>query len=107
MIKAESFAEEWIIKTAKQYESDPILVEKVIYALTLLENLTSSELNFIFKGGTSLMLLLKKPKRFSIDIDILVTSKAYDLQSIFDKIIENSVFIKFEKSRESIKVSYR
>lgn len=59
MIKEESYSKGWITKTAKQYKSDPILVEKVIYALTLLENLASGELDFIFKGGTDLMLLLK------------------------------------------------
>ncbi|NDP20272.1 MAG: nucleotidyl transferase AbiEii/AbiGii toxin family protein [Paludibacter sp.] len=38
-------------------------------ALLLLEGLKESELEFIFKGGTTLMLLLNRTKRFSIDID--------------------------------------
>lgn len=103
MIKAESYTENWIKKTASQYKSDPILVEKVIYALTLLESLATSELKFIFKGGTALMLLLKEPKRFSIDIDIIITKKTDDLQSIFDKIIEDSVFTKVEKDERKSK----
>ena len=106
MIKAESYTEEWITKIAKQYKSDPILVEKVVYALALLENLAKSELDFIFKGGTALMLLLKEPKRFSIDIDIIVPKKPKDLQQIFDKLIESSVFTKVQvderKSKSSI-----
>lgn len=97
MIKAESYTKVWLTKTAKHFKSDPILVEKVIYALTLLENLTSGKLEFIFKGGTALMLLLKEPKRFSIDIDIIVPKKPENLQSIFDKIIEKAVFTKVEK----------
>jgi predicted nucleotidyltransferase component of viral defense system len=34
-----------------------------------------SGLPFIFKGGTAVMLLQKRPKRFSIDLDIIVTLK--------------------------------
>ena len=37
----------------------PILIEKLIMALTLLENLRNSGLDFVFKGGTSLILLFK------------------------------------------------
>lgn len=102
MIKEESYTKVWIEKTAKHYKSDPILVEKVIYALTLLENIASSDLEFIFKGGTALMLLLKEPKRFSIDIDIIVPNKPENLKNIFDKITVDSVFTKVEKDvRES------
>jgi len=54
---------------------DPILIEKMIMALTLVEELQLSGLDFIFKGGTSLLLLLGTPQRFSIDIDILVPQK--------------------------------
>ena len=103
MIKAESYTEDWIKETAGKYKSDPILVEKVIYALTLLESITISELKFIFKGGTALMLLLREPKRFLIDIDIIITKKTDDLQSIFDKIIEDSVFTKVEKDERKSK----
>jgi len=103
MIKAESYTEYWIAKTAKNYKSDPILVEKVIYALTLLENLASGELKFIFKGGTALMLLFKKPKRFSIDIDIIVPNKPENLNKIFNKVIECSIFTKIEKDERITK----
>jgi predicted nucleotidyltransferase component of viral defense system len=47
----------------------------MIYALYLLEQLQLSGLDFIFKGGTSLILLMKEPKRFSVDIDIIVSPK--------------------------------
>ena len=40
----------------------------------LLEALARTELPFVFKGGTSLMLLLDSPKRLSVDIDIVVPS---------------------------------
>jgi hypothetical protein len=48
---------EWIKKfSASNQGADKILVEKTIRALTLLEGLAKSNLNFIFKGGTALML---------------------------------------------------
>lgn len=103
MIKVESYTKEWIIKTAKKHKSDPILIEKVVYALTLLEHLAKSELRFIFKGGTALMLLLKEPKRFSIDIDIIVPPKPKDLQALFDKIISKSIFKKVEEDERKSK----
>jgi hypothetical protein len=48
--------------------SDPILIEKMIMALTLVEGHRLSGLDFIFRGGTSLLLLSGEPRRFSIDI---------------------------------------
>ena len=43
----------------------------MIWALTLLEQLKIYGLNFTFKGGTALLLATEKPKRFSIDFDII------------------------------------
>jgi predicted nucleotidyltransferase component of viral defense system len=45
-------------------------IEKSIYALALLCGLVRSEVPFVFKGGTSLILLLNAFRRLSIDIDI-------------------------------------
>ncbi|MBN2424003.1 MAG: nucleotidyl transferase AbiEii/AbiGii toxin family protein [Calditrichaceae bacterium] len=61
----------------------------------LLEGLTESGLDFIFKGGTALMLLQGLIKRLSIDIDILVTDKI-DPEPYFKKFIKNKNFIRFE-----------
>ena len=58
MINKESLNEKWIKDVAKKQKSDPILVEKVIRALYLLETLKLTNLKFIFKGGTALMLML-------------------------------------------------
>jgi hypothetical protein len=44
----------------------------MIYALHLLERLKSNGLDFVFKGGTSLVLLLKK----EIDSPLILTSSA-------------------------------
>ena len=97
MILKESYSAEWIRGIQQKYKSDPILMEKVIFALTLLEQLKVSGLDFIFKGGTSLILLLGELKRLSIDIDIIVTPENRDaMDVIFKKIIGFGVFEEYE-----------
>jgi hypothetical protein len=56
----------------RKIKCDPALIERVVFAFALLEALSQTGLDFIFKGGTCLMLLLAEPKRLSTDIDILV-----------------------------------
>lgn len=72
MINKASFEENHIRELQSKSHRDPILIERVIYAFGLLEALVKVGLPFIFKGGTSLMLLLKAPRRLSTDIDIIV-----------------------------------
>ena len=73
MISSRSYSQEWIMGIRETaFGRDPILIEKMIMALTLLENLRNSGLDFVFKGGTSLILLFKMLRRFSIAIDILL-----------------------------------
>ncbi len=55
--------------------ADLQLLEKTIGALYLLESLVNEGLEFIFKGGTSLVLLLNDLKRFSVDVDIITRRK--------------------------------
>lgn len=101
MISKESLSENWIKDIATKYKSDPILVEKVIRALYLLETLKQTSLKFVFKGGTALMLMLPKPKRFSIDIDIIVPEKSQDIASYLDQVITNSDFIAYKLQERS------
>ncbi len=76
MITEKSITSEWINLVSKQHrDADRILVEKVIRSMRLLEGMSESGLKFIFKGGTSLMLLLKSTRRLSIDIDIIIPEK--------------------------------
>jgi predicted nucleotidyltransferase component of viral defense system len=96
MIHKDSLSKEWINGIAKKYSSDPILVEKVIRALYLLEQLQKSDIDFIFKGGTALMLLLSEPKRFSIDIDIIISEKIDKIEDVFSNLIHESEFIHFK-----------
>jgi len=102
MISKESFTTDWTkqFKKEKRFSKiDPTLLNKMIHAFALLESLKTNGLNFIFKGGTSLVLLLKEPKRFSIDIDIITESTKEELEKILDKVIESNTFIKYEPDK--------
>lgn len=103
MIHTDSLKIKWVNETAKKHKSDPILVEKVVRALYLLEQLQKIKLEFIFKGGTALMLLLPSPKRFSIDIDIIISEKPENIESIFDNIIQNSDFLEYKEDEREAK----
>ncbi len=72
MINKDSFSMEHIESIVRNKKVDIVLLERSIYAFGLLEALVRVGLPFIFKGGTSLMLLLDKPRRLSTDIDIIV-----------------------------------
>ena len=73
MIRQECFSKEWIQKVAADLQyPDVNLIEKVIRAFSQVEMLSVSGCPFIWKGGTSLMLLLGGDRhRLSIDVDII------------------------------------
>lgn len=81
--------------SARNNKADMILVEKVVRALLLLEGLSGSRLQFIFKGRTALMLLQGSIKRLSIDIDIILPVKD-ELDTAFEKITKDKGFTRFE-----------
>src|SRR6186713_1321347 len=98
MIKKDTYTIEWIKSVSRNHRNaDPILVEKVIRALTLVQALTINKLDFVFKGGTSLLLLFDHPKRLSIDIDIILNNHIVDLAELFTKIIADTNFIRWEE----------
>ena len=99
MIEEKSFSKQWIdgLRNREGYEkAHPEIMEKMIYALYLVEKLVSNELNFTFKGGTCLTLLFTEIKRFSIDVDIVTQTDQKQLEEILTKIVEDSKFTKFE-----------
>lgn len=104
MIDQKTFTREWIEDRSNYFKKGKLrgnseLIEKVICALYLLEKLVSGDVNLIFKGGTSLILLLDEVHRFSIDIDVILENEK-DLEYIIDGIIaDNFIFTKYEKNK--------
>ncbi len=98
MINNETHTSNWILNLKRKLgkHSDAKLVEKVIWALTLLEQLQINGLNFIFKGGTALVLATEKPKRFSIDIDIITEHSEKEITAVLQKIVDDKIFLSWE-----------
>src|SRR5690606_6637413 len=98
MIDKNTYTIEWIadLRNKLGKRIDPKLVEKVIYALTLLEQLQLNNLNIVFKGGTALLLATETPKRFSIDIDIITEESEDKIKDVLEKISQLKVFIRWE-----------
>jgi hypothetical protein len=103
MITDESFSKEWILglKAKPEYsKSDPGLIEKMIYALYLVEQLKLNNLDFIFKGGTCLTIIFKKLRRFSIDVDIIFEGQKNVLEESLSGLVKSSKFSKYEKDEK-------
>jgi predicted nucleotidyltransferase component of viral defense system len=102
MINQKETSTEWLSQVSKQHRNaDKILVEKVIRALLLLESLAKQNLNFVFKGGTALMLHFNSTKRLSIDIDIILPNETKNLERVFDAIAKEQGFLKWELQHRS------
>ena len=108
MIDKKNFSKTHIESCHKKYPKVNITsLEMTIYAFGLLDVLVRNNVDFIFKGGTSLMLLLKKPKRVSTDIDIIV-KKGTDFDKLFKKIrTEFPFFDGEERGKKSKKKEFR
>ena len=102
MINNKTHTIEWIanLKQKLGKRSDQKLIEKVIWALTLLEQLQLNGLNFTFKGGTALLLATEKPKRFSIDIDIITEHSEKEITAVLQKIVDEKIFLDWEPDND-------
>lgn len=98
MILADSFSLDWIQSVGERLgKIDKALLEKAIRALFLAEQLKMRDLNFLFKGGTSLLIQLPTPQRFSIDVDIVTTSNRDQLAGVLDTIVSDGFFHRWEE----------
>lgn len=102
MINNETHTIDWILnlKSKLGRRIDPKLIEKVIWAITLLEQLKINELNFTFKGGTALLLATEEPKRFSIDIDIITEHSEKEIIAVLQKIVDEKIFLDWEDDND-------
>jgi len=102
MIQESCTSSEWISEIARTKKADKGLVQKLIRALILLEGLSESNIKFVFKGGTALMLLLNSTKRLSIDIDIIVPVKVENLEKSLSGIATKKGFIRLEEQHRNV-----
>lgn len=80
---------------------DSGIFEKTVNAFNLLNDLVGFYPNLIFKGGTSLLLHIFPPVRFSIDIDILLPEREGEsLFASLEKLVAASqLFDSFEENK--------
>lgn len=64
--------------------------------------LVNEKVDFIFKGGTSLILLLNDIKRFSVDVDIITDESREKIKSAIKNMIVNQDL--FTRAEEAIGV---
>ncbi len=98
MISKDTYGLEHIEELRKKYKKDPSLLERVIFAFGLLEAIARVGMPFVFKGGTSLMLILVQPLRLSTDIDIIV-NKGTDVDYYIKEASKIFPFKSFEEDR--------
>jgi predicted nucleotidyltransferase component of viral defense system len=98
ILKNYQFLKSWIEERTDNTIKN-ITLERQILAFYLLEKLILTNVEFIFKGGTALILLLEETKRFSTDIDILISRPDLSkLENLFSNFVRSDqVFTKFER----------
>ena len=97
MIEKERLNIDWIEKVSKaNRKADKILVEKAIRAFLLLEGLALSDIPFVFKGGTSLMLMTNPNRRLSVDIDIVIPGTIDKFEQDLPGIADKQGFLRME-----------
>lgn len=101
MIKQTTFTKENINRIAATFKVDYELAGRAVFALGLVEALIRVHADFIFKGGSSLMLLFDFPKRLSTDVDILVSPDC-DIEKY---LFEVSKIFPFKGAKEIIRSS--
>ena len=99
LVKSECFTAEWINRKKNETSGNSVLIEKTIHAFALLGYLVQLEPDFVFKGGTSLLLHLPKIKRLSIDIDIMFGGDIKEFTTKLAQIPGNTPFTRFEEDK--------
>lgn len=117
MIAKNCFSDSWIRDKCRELKAgDPGLLAKAVHALALLGHLSESGLEFVFKGGTSLLLHIPAIRRLSIDIDILCSAPSEELRRVLAGLATKPPFAGYEEDdrgarglphRRHFKFSYR
>ena len=108
MINQKGITVEWLSEVSKKHRNvDKILTEKTIRALLLLEGLTKQNIDFVFKGGTALMLHFNSTKRLSLDIDIILSQEIENFETILDNVAESQGFLRKELQQRTTQSKIR
>ncbi len=92
------FTADWLENKRRELRGvDPSLLERALHAFALLGHLAESDLKFVFKGGTSLLLHVPVIRRLSIDIDILCSTPAEELDRVLVEVAKVPPFIRYEE----------
>ena len=98
MFLRENYTAEHIAELREKTGADPSILERTVFAFGLLEAIRSVGLPCIFKGGTSLLILLKQPRRLSTDIDIIVEPDT-DVDAYIERAGQVFPFLRVEEDR--------
>lgn len=98
MIAEICFTAAWLERKRRELRGvDPTLLERALHAFALLGHLAESDLKFVFKGGTSLLLHVPVIRRLSIDIDILCAAPSSELDRILAEVATVPPFVHYEE----------
>ncbi len=87
-----------------RFNAPATLAEEAVHCLELVAELVEAGLQFQFKGGNSLLLILPEPKRFSIDVDIATGASREQIEETLDAIVKRfRVFKRWEKRQHKTK----
>jgi hypothetical protein len=86
------------------FNASTLLAEQAIMCLELVSELVKNGLDFQFKGGNSLLLILDTPKRFSIDVDIATDCKRDEIEKCLEICVDKfGVFERWEPRQHKTK----
>ena len=82
-----------VTKIVDNDENKKDVYEKYVHSMMLLEQLETllADKHYIFKGGTSLLLLFESAARFSIDIDICMDESEFDNKDALEILFRKNI----------------
>lgn len=98
MLLPTNYTAEFLSNLRKETGADPSILERTVFAFGLLEAIKRSGLPFIFKGGTSLLVMLDQPHRLSTDIDIIV-SRGINIEYYIEKAGQIFPFVRVQEHK--------
>ena len=89
---------------ASSFHASHELAEQALHCLELVCELSEERFPYQFKGGNSLLLILDRPKRFSIDVDIATDRTSAEIEEVLTRIVNRfGIFTRWEARRHKTK----